>query len=217
MVTEGDPASFSVVASGTGTLHYQWYEDGAPVGFDSDTYVISSAALSQDGSLIHCEVTDDVGSTSSNSGLLTVNAPLPGDADGDGLTDDEEAAIGTDPLDADSDDDGMSDGDEVANGFDPLAPDQDGNGVLDGLDDWDADGIDNQTELASGTPPGQPPLPLMTVGGGGGGCVPGAGSVPVGAASGLFALAALAALSVRRRRARRPCRVASGSTRAAAR
>ncbi|MHC4504471.1 MAG: InlB B-repeat-containing protein, partial [Planctomycetota bacterium] len=210
MVTEGDPASFTVVASGTGTLHYQWYEDGAPVGFDSDTHVISSAALSQDGCLIHCVVTDDVGSASSNSGLLTVNAPLPGDSDGDGLTDDEEAAIGTDPLDADTDDDGMSDGDEAANGCDPLAPDQDGNGVLDGLDDWDADGVNNQTELASGTPPGQPVLDWTSGGGDGdGGCSPVPGSVPGGAASWLFALAALAALYVRRRRAWRPRRVAA--------
>jgi hypothetical protein len=42
------------------------------------------------------------------------------DSDGDGLSDDEEAALGTNPYDADTDDDGRSDGWEVANGFDPL-------------------------------------------------------------------------------------------------
>jgi len=44
------------------------------------------------------------------------------DADGDGLTDDEEIALGTDPLDPDSDDDGFSDGEEVNAGTDPLDP-----------------------------------------------------------------------------------------------
>lgn len=44
----------------------------------------------------------------------------PVDTDGDGLTNAEEADLGTDPLDADSDGGGMNDGDEVANGTDPL-------------------------------------------------------------------------------------------------
>ena len=42
------------------------------------------------------------------------------DSDGDGLSDSEEALLGTDPNNADSDGDGISDGDEVANGTDPL-------------------------------------------------------------------------------------------------
>ncbi|MFH1463339.1 MAG: hypothetical protein ABIO70_03030 [Pseudomonadota bacterium] len=47
--------------------------------------------------------------------------PMPDeDADGDGLTDTEEAALGTDPADPDSDDDGFGDGDEVAAGTNPL-------------------------------------------------------------------------------------------------
>jgi hypothetical protein len=44
------------------------------------------------------------------------------DDDGDGLTDDEEAGLGTSPLNADTDGDGISDGDEVAAGTDPLVP-----------------------------------------------------------------------------------------------
>ena len=54
------------------------------------------------------------------------------DSDGDGLTDAEEVALGTDPNDADSDDDGLSDGEEVALGTDPNDPDSDGDGVSDG-------------------------------------------------------------------------------------
>jgi len=44
----------------------------------------------------------------------------PADADEDGLTDEEEAELGTDPNNADSDGDGISDGDEVNGGTDPL-------------------------------------------------------------------------------------------------
>ena len=43
-----------------------------------------------------------------------------GDDDGDGLTNDEEGALGTDPGDADSDGDGMADGDEFDHGTDPT-------------------------------------------------------------------------------------------------
>ncbi|MGB5820618.1 MAG: gliding motility-associated C-terminal domain-containing protein [Saonia sp.] len=42
------------------------------------------------------------------------------DTDNDGLTDGEEAALGTDPNNPDTDGDGINDGDEVLNGTDPL-------------------------------------------------------------------------------------------------
>jgi fibronectin-binding autotransporter adhesin len=45
------------------------------------------------------------------------------DSDGDGLTDDEETALGTDAFDPDSDDDGMNDGDEVVSGSNPRDAD----------------------------------------------------------------------------------------------
>lgn len=55
------------------------------------------------------------------------------DTDGDGLTDAEEAALGTDPANPDSDDDGISDGDEVnVWGSDPLNLDSDGDTLYDG-------------------------------------------------------------------------------------
>ena len=43
-----------------------------------------------------------------------------GDSDGDGLNNEEEAALGTDPDAADSDGDGVSDDDEFTHGTDPL-------------------------------------------------------------------------------------------------
>lgn len=44
------------------------------------------------------------------------------DSDGDGLTDDEEADLGTDPNNPDTDGDGVTDGDEIAGGTDPNTP-----------------------------------------------------------------------------------------------
>lgn len=54
------------------------------------------------------------------------------DSDGDGLTDGEEAQLGTDPNNADTDRDGVSDLQEVLLGTDPNNPDTDRDGVIDG-------------------------------------------------------------------------------------
>lgn len=53
------------------------------------------------------------------------------DADNDGLSDSQEAVLGTDDMDADSDDDSLEDGDEIDAGTDPLSPDTDGDGDTD--------------------------------------------------------------------------------------
>ena len=56
-----------------------------------------------------------------------------GDVDGDGLSDVDEAAYGSDPLNRDYDADGLLDGEEVyVHGTDPLNNDSDGDGLLDG-------------------------------------------------------------------------------------
>jgi hypothetical protein len=54
------------------------------------------------------------------------------DSDGDGLTDQEELALGTNPNAADSDLDRLEDGEEVTLGTDPRSPDTDLDGHLDG-------------------------------------------------------------------------------------
>jgi uncharacterized repeat protein (TIGR01451 family)/MYXO-CTERM domain-containing protein len=65
------------------------------------------------------------------------------DSDGDGLSDGQETAIGTDPHDADSDDDGVPDGKEPMPGAD-----SDGDGKINALDpDSDNDGLQDGTEL----------------------------------------------------------------------
>lgn len=67
------------------------------------------------------------------------------DSDGDGLSDAEEVAAGTDPNDADSDDDGVRDGDEPS-----WDVDSDGDGVINALDpDSDNDGLFDGTELGN--------------------------------------------------------------------
>ena len=54
------------------------------------------------------------------------------DSDGDGLTNSQEADLGTDPDNADTDGDGIDDGEEIEMGIDPLATDSDGDGYSDG-------------------------------------------------------------------------------------
>ncbi|MFT5455429.1 MAG: hypothetical protein ACI9K2_001908 [Myxococcota bacterium] len=81
------------------------------------------------------------------------------DSDDDGLTDAEEAALGTDPDDPDTDDDGIPDGEEVNRfGTDPLRADSDGDGLTDGFEvgtsntdptreDSDGDGLSDGREV----------------------------------------------------------------------
>jgi hypothetical protein len=69
---------------------------------------------------------DDTGDTGEDTGTVD------DDRDDDGLTNDEEDALGTDPDNADSDSDGLSDGDEVSLGTDPTSEDTDGDGYSDG-------------------------------------------------------------------------------------
>lgn len=61
--------------------------------------------------------------------------PFNTDTDGDGLSDFEELALGTDPVGAvDTDQDGLSDAMEVELGTNPLLADTDGDGLVDGRD-----------------------------------------------------------------------------------
>jgi uncharacterized protein (TIGR03382 family) len=100
---------------------------------------------------------------------VTASCALPGssdpDSDGDGLTDSEEATLGTDPYDDDSDGDGLTDGEEVlSEGTDPLDEDSDDDGLVDGQEvystgtdpldeDSDDDGLLDGDEVFAGTDP----------------------------------------------------------------
>ena len=64
-----------------------------------------------------------------SSACLGVDVDLDGkdganvDSDGDGVSDAEEADLGTNPNEEDSDGDGYTDGEELDQGFDPIDPD----------------------------------------------------------------------------------------------
>lgn len=60
--------------------------------------------------------------------IVFIQVPLGMDSDGDGLTNSEEALLGTNPESMDSDGDGFQDLSEIENGYDPAAP----GGKLDG-------------------------------------------------------------------------------------
>ncbi len=73
---EGATASFQVVASGSGTLLYQWRKDGLDIGGEtSDTLTISPVAAADAGSY-DVVVTDTCGMTTSDAAVLVVGAPI---------------------------------------------------------------------------------------------------------------------------------------------
>ena len=75
-VSEGQTATFSVTASGTGTLFYQWQRDGLDIpGAEGSSYTTPPVTLLDDGADFRCVVTDDVGTTTSDYGYLTVLPP----------------------------------------------------------------------------------------------------------------------------------------------
>jgi len=90
------------------------------------------------------------------------------DSDGDGLTNSEEAQIGTDPLNPDTDGDGLGDGEEVKTyATNPLVPDTDSDGLGDGEEvhqrrtdplnpDTDADQLIDGDEITRNTDPLNP-------------------------------------------------------------
>jgi hypothetical protein len=74
-VTAGQTATFSVVAAGTQPLAYQWYLNGVVItGANSATYTTGAANTASTGSLYDVVVSNSVGSITSNSATLTVNA-----------------------------------------------------------------------------------------------------------------------------------------------
>lgn len=97
------------------------------------------------------------------------------DSDGDGLTDVEETALGTDPAKIDSDGDGLSDKDEVRTyKTNPLAADSDADGLNDKDEvivwqtdpnnpDTDGDGYKDGEEVQNGYDPKAPGKKLAPV------------------------------------------------------
>jgi hypothetical protein len=75
-VTEGQTATFSVVAAGTDPLSYQWYKNGAAIsGATSASYTTPTTVAADNGSKFKVTVTNSAGSATSNEATLTVNVP----------------------------------------------------------------------------------------------------------------------------------------------
>ena len=106
-----------------------------------------------DGQEVNTDGTDPLDSCDSVGGT-----PLDtDDCDNDGLTNDEEVALGTDPDNPDSDGDGILDGQEVnTDGTDPLDDCSSVGGIPLGTSDCDNDGLTNDEEVLVGTDPDDP-------------------------------------------------------------
>ena len=75
-VMVGQSAAFSVVATGSGTLNYQWNKNGAAIsGATLSAYTPPAATESDNGDKFTATVTNIVSSVTSNAATLTVNAP----------------------------------------------------------------------------------------------------------------------------------------------
>ena len=73
-VTVGQSATFTVTATGTAPLTYQWFMNGGAVGTNSSSYTISQTTLGQTGAQIYVKVTNAVSTATSQTVTLTVNA-----------------------------------------------------------------------------------------------------------------------------------------------
>ena len=77
VATIGAPASFSVTASGSVPLRYQWYFDGnTPLGSDTNWLTIANAQSNHIGGY-HVVVSNSVGVVTSVVAMLTVVPPVP--------------------------------------------------------------------------------------------------------------------------------------------
>lgn len=82
-VNAGSSANFSVTATGTDPLTYQWAKGGTTVsGATSASYTITSATITDAGNYT-VTITNSIGSTASSSVTLTVTAVIEPDSDPD--------------------------------------------------------------------------------------------------------------------------------------
>jgi Immunoglobulin domain len=95
-VTAGQSVTFTVTASGTAPLSFQWRRDGAEVaGATAGSYSLNSTATSDSGAKFSVIVSNSAGSITSSAAMLTVTAPanLLGTAGGKVSSDDQKLSI----------------------------------------------------------------------------------------------------------------------------
>ena len=77
-VTVGQTTSFTVRATGTAPLSYQWQKNGAALsGATSPSYSTSATTSSDNGAQFTVVVSNSAGSVTSHAAMLTVNAAGP--------------------------------------------------------------------------------------------------------------------------------------------
>jgi hypothetical protein len=77
-VMVGQTATFSVTASGTGPLTYQWYKNGVAIsGATSSTYTTPPTVAGDNGAVFTVTVSNSTGSATSGPATLTVQTPAP--------------------------------------------------------------------------------------------------------------------------------------------
>ena len=77
-VGAGQPATFTVSASGSAPLSYQWQRGGVDLaGETAASYTLASAQLADNGAQFRCVVTNAYGSATSNAAALTVTSNQP--------------------------------------------------------------------------------------------------------------------------------------------
>jgi hypothetical protein len=77
-VIAGQPATFSVTATGTAPINYQWYQGTTPIsGATGPTYTTPATAVGDSGATYTVVVTNVVGTISSPAATLTVTPLVP--------------------------------------------------------------------------------------------------------------------------------------------
>jgi hypothetical protein len=100
-LTAGKAASFSVTATGTGPLHYQWYRNGFKiVGAKEAAYTIPAE---EKGGTFHCVISSPYGRVASNCATIGLPPQIIGQPPSQTVAEDSEvtfsvAASGLDPL-----------------------------------------------------------------------------------------------------------------------
>ncbi|MCF6264674.1 MAG: immunoglobulin domain-containing protein [Xanthomonadales bacterium] len=73
-IDKGSAVTFSVLATGSPVVSYQWLRDDVPIpGATSSNYSITAVSVIDDGIIFRCKVTNNLGTETSDGAVLTVN------------------------------------------------------------------------------------------------------------------------------------------------